>query len=376
MPDATLDEVRERGFALVEAFLAPDELQAAQQALWLHFPTPDAYFAQPARYAQYAAGQFAGVEEYPYRSWDLNHLAFHPDLVDAAERYLGTPELHLYKVELWAKYAGAVNYDQPLHRDYGSHSLVVPRLDGRYQQITTFIYLSDVTDVDGPTRIVPYDRGKGVPFTPLYLELGALADVEVSATGPAGSLLVYRTDILHRGSNLTGVGQARFSLLVDYQTRGTTWGGKMAWPKQAPHRWAKLMPRCSVRERDLFGFPRPGDPYWNEQTLADVAARYPGMDMTPYRQPNARVGGGGGGAPRRSTRQGRLRRTADGAALGTTSPRSNSVPWARPGMSSGSDRAPLWWSIAEIPGHHPEGGGVRSEGGGHRLHRRAAPALR
>ena len=36
-------------------------------------------------------------------------------------------------------------------------------------------------------------------------------------------------------------------------------------------------------ERDLFGFPKPGDPYWNEQTLADVAARYPGMDLTPYR---------------------------------------------------------------------------------------------
>ena len=74
----------------------------------------------------YAASQFAGVEEFPYRSWDLNRLAVHPDLVDAAERYLRTTELHLYKVELWAKYAGAVNYDQPLHRDYGSHSLVVP----------------------------------------------------------------------------------------------------------------------------------------------------------------------------------------------------------------------------------------------------------
>ena len=56
----------------------------------------------------------------------------------------------------------------------------------------------------------------------------------------------------------------------------------LAWPKQAPHRWAKLMPQCSVRERDLFGFPRPGDAYWNEQTLEDVAARYPGMDLGPY----------------------------------------------------------------------------------------------
>jgi len=284
LSDATLDEVREQGFALVEGFLAPDELKAAQEALWLHFPKPEDYFADPAAFGDYARSQFAGVEEFPYRSWDLNHLAFHPDLVDAAERYLGTTDLHLYKVELWAKYAGAVDYDQPLHRDYGSHSLVVPRPEARYQQLTTFIFLSDVTEQDGPTRIVPYERGQDVPFTPLYIEFGALADAEVSAVGPAGSLLVYRSDILHRGSDFTAGGRSRFSILADYQVRGTTWGGKMAWPKQAPQRWARLIPRCSVRERDLFGFPRPGDDYWNEQSLAGVAQRYPGMDMTPYRQ--------------------------------------------------------------------------------------------
>ena len=283
VPDAALDEVRERGFTLVEGFLDPDELQAAREALWLHFPKPEEYFANPGQHARYAQSQFAGVEEFPYRSWDLNHLAFHPDLVDAAHRYLGTAELHLYKVELWAKYAGAIDYDQPLHRDYGSHSLVVPRRDGRYEQLTTFVFLSDVTGEDGPTRIVPYDRGREVPYTPLYGDFGSVADAEVPAIGPAGSLLVYRTDILHRGSNFTAPGRSRFSLLADYQARGTTWGGKMAWPKQAPERWAKLMPQCSVRERDLFGFPRPGDDYWNDQTITDVAARYPGIDMEPYR---------------------------------------------------------------------------------------------
>ena len=46
--------------------------------------------------------------------------------------------------------------------------------------------------------------------------------------------------------------------------------------------------RRSLRWRDhrgkrcLFGFPAPDDPYWNEQTVADVAIRYPQMDMTPY----------------------------------------------------------------------------------------------
>jgi hypothetical protein len=281
--DASLDAVRDRGFTLVEGFLDPDELRAAQEALWLHFPRPGEYFADASRSPEYRGDQFGGVQEFPYRSWDLNRLAFHPDLVDAAERYLGTSELHLYKVELWAKYAGAADYDQPLHRDYGSHSLVAPRVDGRYQQLTTFVYLSDVTEDDGPTRIVPFDQGQEVPFTPLYLGFGELADREVPAVGPAGSLLVYRTDILHRGSNITGAGASRFSLLADFQPRGTTWGGKMSWPKQSPQRWAKLLPQCSVRERDLFGFPRPGDQYWNEQSLADVALRYPGMDMEPYR---------------------------------------------------------------------------------------------
>ena len=233
-------------------------------------------------YREYAASPFAGVEDFPYRSWDLNRLAFHPDLVDAAERYLGTPELHLYKVELWAKYAGAADYDQPLHRDYGSHSLVVPRTDGRYQQLTTFIFLSDVTVDDAPTRIVPFPDGKHVPFTPLYLEYGALADAEVPAVGPAGSLLVYRTDVLHRGSNFTAPGRSRFSILADYQAREQRGPANDRGPRDNPQRWAKLIPQCTVRERDLFGFPRPGDPYWNEQTRRDVAARYPGIDMTPY----------------------------------------------------------------------------------------------
>jgi hypothetical protein len=281
--DAQLAEVRQRGYVLIEGFLAPDELKAAQEALWLHFPRPEEYFADSGRHPRYTGDQFAGVEEFPYRSWDLNRLAFHADLVDAAERYLGTTDLHLYKVELWAKYGGAADYDQPLHRDYGSHSLVVPRRDRRYAQLTTFVFLSDVSEDDGPTRIVPHPDGAEVPFTPLYLDFGAMVDREVTAVGPAGSLLVYRTDILHRGSNLTGARSSRFSLLADYQPRDITWGGKMAWPKQHPQRWAKLLPRCSVRERALFGFPPPGHDYWNEQTLADVARRYPGMDVEPYR---------------------------------------------------------------------------------------------
>jgi hypothetical protein len=43
-----------------------------------------------------------------------------------------------------------------------------------------------------------------------------------------------------------------------------------------------MMERATPRERELFGFPAIGDPYWNDQTLTDVQCRYPRMDMTPY----------------------------------------------------------------------------------------------
>lgn len=282
--DGTLEEVRRRGFALVPGFLGAAELAAAQEALWLHFPRPADYFADPDAHRWLARSQFAGLQLFPYRSWDLNRLAFHTDLVDAAERFLGTTDLDLYKVELWGKYSGAVDYDQPHHRDFGNHSLVVPHRDGWAPQMTTFILLSDVTEADGPTKLIPRPVGDPIPFTPRELEPGDLWDQEVAATGPAGTLLIYTTDILHRGSAFLGEGRSRFALLADYAERGRPWMGKMSWPGRAlDPSMHDVMVRASVRERDLLGFPPPGSPYWSDQTIADVAARWPGIDLSPYR---------------------------------------------------------------------------------------------
>lgn len=280
-----LREVRERGFTVVPGFLEPDRLSAAQEALWEIFPRPEVYFADPDAHPRFARSQFAGLRLFPYGAWALDGLAVHPDLVDAAQRLCGTDDLELYKIELWGKYAGAVDYDQAHHRDYGNHSLVVPRRSDRHLQVTTFLLLSDVTEADGPTKLVPRAVGDAVPFVPRELPMGALFEHEVAATGPAGSLVVYRTDVLHRGSNFTAPGRSRFALLVDFQPRGWSWTGKMAWPAHALSRgWTEAMVRMTPRERRLFGFPAPGDPYWDAQTLADVGARYPGMDMTPYRE--------------------------------------------------------------------------------------------
>jgi len=283
VPDENLAQIREQGFTVVEGFLDAATLKAAQAALWEIYPTPEAYFADPQAHGRFSRSQFAGLRFFPYPSWDLNRVAVYPDLVDAAERFLGETDIEIYKVELWAKYAGAVDYDQAHHRDYGNHTLVVPSLDGRHTQMTTFILLSDVTEADSPTKVVPLAQTRDLPLWPNQRPFGEFFDKEITVTGPAGSLFIYKTDVLHRGSNFTQHGRSRFVMLVDFQARGWRWNGKMSWPDHAEKPgFTEAMVRMTPRERDLFGWPPVGADYWTAQTLRDVAARYPGIDLSPY----------------------------------------------------------------------------------------------
>jgi hypothetical protein len=292
VPDRCLSQLRESGYLVFEGFLSADELASAQEALWLHYPRPEEYFADPAAHPSLAGDQWAGIIGAPWRSWDLNRLAFHPDLLDLAERFLGSADLRLYEAELWAKYAGAVDYDQRHHRDFVNHSLVVPKRSAPATQMQSWILLSDVSEADGPSKVVPRHAGESIPYWPTeghhditnHLPADTFADEEISITGPAGTLYSLRTDTLHRASRMTGDRASRFTMLADYDLWGPRWTGRVGWPERATGEdWFELIERASPRERLVFGFPAPGDPYWDEQTLADTQARYPRADFTPYR---------------------------------------------------------------------------------------------
>ena len=280
--DAQLDTLRDVGFVCVEGFISADVLAEAQAALWTVFPRPADYFADPAVHAKFAKSQFAGIRHFPFNIPAFDRLGVLPGLVDAAERFLGSTEIDLYKIELWAKYAGAIDYDQPHHRDYGNHTLVVPHPDR--PQLTTIMLLSDVGDGDAPTCAVPLAHSRDIPTTPMILKPGELREHEVALTGAAGTLILYQTHVLHRGSNFTRPDASRFIYMTDFKRRGWAWTGKQAWPDHALRPgWIEAITTMSVRERDLFGFPPPGSDYWTPETLAGVQARYPEMDMAPYR---------------------------------------------------------------------------------------------
>ena len=210
-------------------------------------PAPEEYFADPGAHAWLAGDQWAGIVGAPWRSWNLNRLAFHPDLLDLAERFLGSADLRLYEAELWAKYAGAVDYDQRHHRDFVNHSLVVPKRAQPPTQMLSWILLSDVGEEDGPTKVVPLPVGESVPYWPVpgdhditnHHPAGMFADEEVSMTGPAGTLFAFRADVLHRASRMTAERSGRS------RSSPTTTRGDRAGPAGSPGPSGRRVPNGS-----------------------------------------------------------------------------------------------------------------------------------
>jgi ectoine hydroxylase-related dioxygenase (phytanoyl-CoA dioxygenase family) len=279
------------GWCVVEDVIPPDVLAAAQEAVSSLFPTAEAFAADvdPDRNRLFREGDRAPTPEFPFERGALNRVVLHDAMLDLAEALLGADAIRLYQAMALAKYANAAtDHEQLLHADYANHTLVVPRTDPGYQHLETFVYLSDVAPDTGATRFVSREHTTNIPVERTYLHPYEYADLyarEEPACGPAGSVLVYRPDVYHRGVVLTRPGAARFMMAVAFKPVGTDWIGFHAWPvKGEDMAWHRFVPHATERQLTVLGFPPPGDGYWTDETLAGVAARYPALDMTPWRR--------------------------------------------------------------------------------------------
>ena len=107
---------------------------------------------------------------------------------------------------------------------------------------------------------------------------------ERPARGVRGSLLAYRPDVFHRAVPMTEPGGARFLLNVSYKVAGQDWIGYHSMQSRATHPgWVQFVEGSTPRELELFGFPPPGHPVWNDALLDATALRYPGLDLGPWR---------------------------------------------------------------------------------------------
>jgi hypothetical protein len=296
------------GWVLLDGMIDTDEIDRAVPDLWHMFPTPDEYHADPEQVSEAWLGrapeprdefvwppkgpgfrpeQHRWKGEFPMPgSGALNRLAVHPAVVDFAERALATQDIRIYQTQCAAKYTGAANYEQPMHTDR-NHSWIPLHGGPPWSHLETFLYLSDVFEGYGPTRMVSARDAMGRdPTQPLLMpqQDPEIYASEQAAAGVRGSLLAYRSDVWHRAVDITAPGGARFLLNVSFKRAGHDWIGFHGPQSKAnsPH-WVAFVEASSPRELELFGFPPPGHPVWDDATLEATARRYPRLDLAPWR---------------------------------------------------------------------------------------------
>ncbi len=281
----------EDGWCLVQGLMPAEAVAAARAALPALFPTAAEFAADtdPTRNQPFRVDSHTVMPRFPFDNGALNDLVVHDRMIDLAEQLLGITNPRLYQAMLSAKYSQAAPSDeQLLHVDFANHTLVVPRHEPGYQQLETFVYLSDVSPETAATRMVSRRLSAGIPVERTYLDTAEYAELyaaEVPASGPAGSVLAYRPDVYHRGVRMTAPGAARFMLHVSYKPAATDWLGSFGLPNAGEDMsWHRFVPRATERQLTVLGFPAPGHPYWTGQTLAGVAARYPLLDLSPWRE--------------------------------------------------------------------------------------------
>jgi hypothetical protein len=285
---------------ILPGFLPADELAPAVGELGLMFPSAEGFHdGTDPRRVRFVGDEFAGIDTFPFASTEVSLLAVHDRLLRLAETLLGDGDIHLYAAEAWAKYTGACDYDQDLHRDYLNHTILVPSTTPGCRQVEMFVFLNDVPEDLGPPHLVARRHTADLPAVPnWYLRPGRHSDwrfsddsgspdlyaAEVTGAGPAGTVIAFEPGTFHRGTGLTAPRGVRYSMQVGFRPASLPWGQRVAWAVQSfTSEWGRFVDRATASQLQALGFPAPGHPYWTPETLAGMTLRYPGLDLSPWR---------------------------------------------------------------------------------------------
>ena len=287
--DADVAHYHAHGYVLLQNFFSHDELQEIHADIDKVIPgwrqAVDPSLDRPAGWVE--PQELPINPRFPFPGDALNAVAFHPELRRFAATICGHDDFFCEQNDLTYKCRGhGRDMDQSMHMDFGNHTLTYPSSDPKFWQTTFIVYYTDVTEAHAPTAVVPWEHYQHETHWPIIHTKEERPDLyanEVRATLPAGSVFAYSTRTYHRGTKFLGdVG--RVAHFVSYAPKDCPWMGIVSWPiqgvKKSYHRWIEL---SSLEEREMLGFPPVGHAYWTEEMINGVQARFPGLDMAPYR---------------------------------------------------------------------------------------------
>ena len=176
-------------------------------------------------------------------------------VVDVAEATLGA-DCHIIGMTAWM--TGSGRPDQRLHADYLPLELAEDLLVGGRARVPVFVatahyYLNDVYEALGPTMFVPGSHRSG--RKPREGERSWRDREERSVLCAAGDVLLFRSDVWHRGSANTSA-ETRYLLQVHYAQR-------MIAQKFPPYlRFQfnqRILAQANPRQRRLLGEHEPAN---------------------------------------------------------------------------------------------------------------------
>jgi hypothetical protein len=261
---AELDRFTRDGFVILPRFLDGDDCRSALAAFHERIAPPYARWVEQGRPpTQRRSGIF------PYDDDRLDALALAPGIIDAAERIIGTPAIRLADMVMAVRYAGDP-VERWFHDDHGNNTLG-PRLPHDRSNIVCFVLLTDVEPGMAPILMVPDDR----------------PDAEaIPVIAPAGTVCIYSAiSTRHSASRFTAPDGERVVASICYSRADRPWDGGRSFTYKggaALGAMSRFLGTATPRQRELLGFPPPGDALWSDEFLAGMVARYPGFDPEPY----------------------------------------------------------------------------------------------
>ena len=187
---------------------------------------------------------------------------------------------------------------QGYHIDHYSNCFLPPGRDvGAFDYVNCGVYLHDV-DADGaPMHVIPGSHRQVADLFPRLaaennLSQSSICDIRdvpefaapVPSIAKAGTVLFYSSYLVHAAVPFENKRKQRAFWTLSMARIENSRFTKLANPWTGPERehilpfWEMTTPRV----RSLFGWPAPGEAYYDEATLANLAVLYPNLDLSPY----------------------------------------------------------------------------------------------
>ena len=265
LSEAVFAQVCQRGYAIVERLLPPEQVGEMAAAARRLLPPWDQIRTHPPedRLTNYF---------FPYPEPSLNRAIVHREAIAFAQRFLGTRSIHYRPGLLMCTYPGRGGME--FHMDNGNNSLLPPTSERRHAQLNFWFYLEDVAEDQAPTLFVADEHARDQQHAEAFV-------------APAGSVAIFHNYTWHAASPYRREDGQRYVWKFAFGRADHYWEGVAHYTHVARDaHFRSFIAQLPAHERELFRFPPPDHSCYTREMLSALEEHYPGWNARGEYEPS------------------------------------------------------------------------------------------